>query len=141
MAEVTQKGLTGRTISILSRALDYRSRNHQVIAANLANIDTPGYRPKALSFEEAFGRALDRTSMPLKTTHSKHFSRFGGGLGDGETAFRLKTESASFGDSNQLNIDREMSKMVQNNLLYESSVKLLSKKFEALKSAIEGGRR
>ena len=39
-----------------------------------------------------------------------------------------------------LDLDREMAKMAQNNLLYEATVKILSKKFDALRTAIEGRR-
>jgi flagellar basal-body rod protein FlgB len=141
MAEFNQKGLTGNTIPVLSRALDYRSANQRVIAGNLANIDTPGYRPKALSFDEQLEKALDRTSVPLKRTNPKHFSHYSGNGLYGKSNFKLETQSSAHSQTNQLNIDKEMSKMVQNNLLYESAVRLLSKKFGALRTAIEEGRR
>ena len=44
-------------------------------------------------------------------------------------------------ESNQMNIDNEMAEMVKNNLLYDASLKLLTKRFEALRLAIDAGRR
>jgi flagellar basal-body rod protein FlgB len=45
------------------------------------------------------------------------------------------------GKPSKLNLDHEMARMAKNNLLYEASVQLLSKKFEALKNVIQDGGR
>jgi len=138
---VTGKGLTGRTVGVLSHALDYRSAVHSVISGNLANVETPGYRPRELRFDQELRRAVEGGAMSLKKTDPKHFPQSGAGLEGGKGAHVLETREQDLSESNQLNIDREMAKMVQNNLLYEASAKLLSKKLEALRMAIEGGRR
>ena len=44
-------------------------------------------------------------------------------------------------ESKQLNIDREMATLAQNNILYEAAARLLTKKFQALRGVIEEGRR
>jgi flagellar basal-body rod protein FlgB len=123
--------LTGRTAALLSRALDYRAANHKVISGNLANIDTPGYKAQRLEFDEELKRELDRTAVAVRTTNPKHFSYPVDHPGGGD---RLKKEG-------KLSIEREMAGMMQNNLLYDASVRLLSKKFEALKLVIDAGRR
>ncbi|MBW2610016.1 MAG: flagellar basal body rod protein FlgB [Deltaproteobacteria bacterium] len=133
-----QNRLMGKTIRILSRALDFRSANHRVISENLANIDTPGYRPKELRFDQELQRAADKSAVRLKTTDPGHFSHASEGTGG---AFSIRSKGAGSTESGQLSIDMEMAKMMRNNLLYEASVRLLSKKFQALKTAIEAGRR
>lgn len=130
----------GRTVALLSHALDYRSAKHAVISSNLANIDTPGHRPQELTFDQELRRAVDREGVPLRKTNEKHFPPSGGDLSGGKASHLLETQEAGWDGPNQLNIEREMAKMVQNNLLYEASAKLLSKKFEGLKAAIEGRR-
>lgn len=122
--------LTGRTSALLSHALDFRSANHAVISENLANIDTPGYRYKELHFKKELQNAMQKTALQPTTTNPKHFSQ----LNEGHP-FTIQTKS------DRLNIDKEMAKMVQNNLLYDATVKLLAKKFESLKATIEAGRR
>lgn len=130
----------GRTVGFLSHALDYRSAKHSVISSNLANIDTPGYQPQELRFDQELRRAVDKEGVSLRKTDEKHFPHPERGPFSGKGSHTLEPQSAEWGESNQLNIDKEMAKMVQNNLLYEASAKLLGKKFEGLKAAIEGRR-
>jgi len=134
----TQNRFMDKTIRILSRALDFRSSNQHVISGNLANIDTPGYRPKELRFDEELKRAAENDTVSLKTTDPTHLSHAPDGTGG---AFQVHSRDAGPDGSVQLNLDMEMAKMMRNNLLYEASTRLLSKKFQALKSAIEAGRR
>lgn len=145
MREVEVKGLmnsrfVGRTVAFLHHALDYRSAKHGVITSNLANIDTPGYRPQELTFDQELRRAVDNEGISLRKTNEKHFPQSGKDLFSGKGSHALETQEAERDESNQLNIDKEMAKMVQNNLLYETSAKLLSKKLDILKAAIEGRR-
>lgn len=138
--DLSLERLGGKTVAVLSRALDYRSANHSIISGNLANIDTPGYRPKELLFDKELKKALKRTSIPISSTNQKHFPSSPEELSR-KKAFAVVEKDAQVGESNQLNIDMEMAQMAQNNLLYEASVRLLSKRFEALRLAIESTRR
>jgi flagellar basal-body rod protein FlgB len=137
----TPDRLGGKTIDALSKALGYRSANHNVISSNLANIDTPGYKPKDLVFNQELQKAVDRRSVAPVKTNPKHFSHFTGAMGNNGPSYSIITRKAVNRKPNQFNIDKEMSKMVQNNLLFEASAKLLTKKFEALRTAIESGRK
>ena len=128
--------MTGKSINLLSHALDYQSANHKVISGNLANIDTPGFRPQELSFDKELERAVEKNDLSLRKTNPNHFSHYTGGLQHEGPNFEIHKTN-----SDKLNIDREMARMMQNNLLYEASARLLSKKFEALKTAIDSGRR
>ena len=130
--------LTDRTFDFLTRALNYRSANHQVIAGNMVNIDTPGYQPKELLFDQALEQALSKNNLKLKRTDPAHFppsSRLD------QDNFRLIKRQPQPGDSAQSNLDQEMTKMMKNNLLYEASARLMAKKFQALRTVISQGRR
>ncbi len=131
--------LFDRTMGILSRTLDYRVQNQRVIASNIANIDTPGFHPKKLKFDDELRRAMDETQVRLKKTDRKHFPGLQEPGMEGQS-FAVETESRSTGNDASLDIDREMAKMAKNNLLYEATVKMLSKKFDLLRAAIEGRR-
>jgi flagellar basal-body rod protein FlgB len=135
---IFQKGLLDRTAEVLSRALDYRSANQQIISANLANVDTPGFKPKKLSFDLELQQAENRRNVSLRVTDPAHFSYHQDESGGD---FHIEIINENGDGSDKLNIDAEMARMTQNNLLYEASVRLLSKKFSALRSAIEGSRR
>jgi flagellar basal-body rod protein FlgB len=132
--------LMDKTARLLSHMLDYRTKNHGVIAGNLANIDTPGYRPKELEFDAELKRAISNPDIPLKRTDRRHLPITSERILAGEPSFS-RHKLTSFGEADDLDMDREMAKMSQNNLLYEATVRLLSKKFEALRLAIEGRRR
>jgi flagellar basal-body rod protein FlgB len=133
--------LMGRTVALLSHALDYRSANHNAISGNLANIDTPGYRPQEVSFDQELRRAVEKDGPSLKKTNPRHLPHGAANLYTEKGTYTLVTREFIPGESNQLSIDKEMAKMVKNNLLYEASARLLAKKFESLKLAIEGSRR
>jgi flagellar basal-body rod protein FlgB len=134
-----QSRLAGRTVALLQQALSYRSANHSVISGNLANVDTPGYRPQELTFDQELRRAVDGEGISIKRTDERHMPTptdiFGG-----KASHELVANDQEIGESNQLNIDKEMARMVQNNLLYEASAKLLAKRFDALRQVIEGRR-
>jgi flagellar basal-body rod protein FlgB len=132
--------LMGKTVALLSHALDYRSARQNVISGNLANVDTPGYRPKELNFDQALRKAVEKDGISLNKTDRKHFPNPGDPT-TGKGSHTIESLEGEVSESNQLNIDKEMAKMVQNNLLYEASAKLLARKFDSLRMAIEGNRR
>src|SRR5512142_820434 len=75
--EMETKGLINsrmmvRTVALLSHALDYRSANHSTISGNLANVDTPGYRPKELVFDQELRRAVEKEGVAMRKTDEKH---------------------------------------------------------------------
>ena len=135
-----QISLLGRTANILSRVLDFRSANQQVISENLANIDTPGFKARDLRFDEELRRASDKTTLRLTTTDPDHFS-YPDSSDFSKRDFPAETTVDDIYGPGQLNIDMEMAKMMRNNLLYEATSRLLTKKIQALRSVIEDGRR
>lgn len=131
-------GMMDRTTDILSKALNFRSANHQVIAANLANADTPGYKSKEISFDRELKNAIDKRDIMLRVTDPNHIPE---NSTSSRNSFPIHTIDSGSGEEEEKNLDLEMAKMMRNNLMFEASAKLLSKKFQALKSAIEAGRR
>ena len=132
--------LIGKTITVLSKALDFRTARHNVIAGNLANMDTPGYTPKEATFDSELQRAVGSRQLRLKTSNRKHFPPTMSDALTGKT-FEIKPLEENGMGRKKLNLDTEMAKMAQNNLLYEATSRLLAKKFEALKTVIDAGRR
>jgi len=135
--------LMGRTVKALEQALDFRAANQSVIAGNMANIETPGYTPKEATFNQALRDAVDRNrasgteEVTLRKTHERHFPV----SPDPERVYTVEPYTADVTGSDRLKLDREMAKMAKNNLLYEASVTLLSRKFRALRDVIDAGRR
>jgi flagellar basal-body rod protein FlgB len=137
-------GIFGNTIDLLGKTLDLRTRNHNLIAGNLANAETPGYTPTTLSFENQLKEAVkgqdDRHATPA-LTHPKHLPLHKAASSiDGIQGQVIETPARTAGkDGNGVELENEMSKMLENQIMYNASVQMLTKKFEVLKYAVKGG--
>ncbi len=135
-------GIFGTTINLLGKSLDLRVENHNRISANVANAETPSYSPKSLSFESELRDALRTTGkVAAAPTNPRHIPLKGSysNLSDVRGSIVEDTTTVPGRDGNGVELENEMGKMVQNQIMFNASVQLLSKKFEYLKSAIKGG--
>lgn len=130
--------LFGTTVNLLSRNIDLRAKNHNMISANLANVETPNYTPTSLSFEDELKGALKGKKGTPAVTNPRHIPLKGQSSSLEQVQGRvLETPSATPGkDSNGVELESEMGRMVENQLMYNASIQILTKKFEGLKYAI-----
>jgi len=133
--------LFSNTIDTLSRSLDLRARKHEMILNNVANADTPNYKPFALNVEEALQRDRQTPlSGQLERTDDGHLP--GGSITDDpvhQPAAHVDDRLLLRGDRNGVDIDAEMTALAKNSLLYKASAQIVSSKFKGLKNAINGG--
>jgi flagellar basal-body rod protein FlgB len=123
------KSLFGKTFQAIETSLDITKERHGLITGNIANLDTPGYRAKDIDFNDALKDALEETSVDLFRTNPRHFGS------------RVSYPEPSSSGTDSVDIDKEMSKLAENNLRYRTSVEVLLRKLSKLKLAItEGGR-
>lgn len=127
-----------QTYAVLGKSLNISAKRHGLITGNIANIDTVGYQPKDLDFQETLRKAIDSTPGKLSRTHPGHLpSR--GELDSVSGKPRLRTGNPNNPDS--VDIDTEMTNLMENNLKYRTSVEMLLRKLGILRHAItEGGR-
>ena len=109
------KLLFDRLSQTLEHAMDFRLERSNMIAANLANVDTPGYTPVDLRFDEQLADYLRADNPPaLNQTRATH-------LGPTSDAPRGEAEFDYFSlpdqDGNSVDLDHEMAKMAENQLL------------------------
>lgn len=136
--------LFGTTIDLVSKNLDLRAKNHAHIAGNIANAETPHYRPRTFSFEDQLKDAVKNRQANTESTasaHPRHFPLKGASrnLEDVQGTVDETTVNGLGRDGNGVDLEREMGRMAENLILYNASVKVLAKKFEGLKYAIKGG--
>ena len=136
--------LFGATVHLVAKNLDLRAKNHMYIAANISNTETPGYIPKALSFEGELKGALKNRETGLHGSvpaNPRHIPLKGMAAGVDEVQGILEeTPSKSMGkDGNGVDLEREMGRMSENQILFNASIQILGKKFEGLKYAVRGG--
>lgn len=139
------KGLFSRALDIMGMSMNLRLARHSMTATNLANMDVPGYRMRALNFEESLQQALDppEGKLQVRQTNATHMP-----VRDLKRAYgaaESKVEYSMYGrdeaGNDLVDIDQEMTKLSKNHLLYNATVQMLAKEFENLKYAIsEGGR-
>ena len=130
-----------RTMQLLNRTLDLRQARQRVIASNIANEETPGYRAADLSFQDSL-QAAHRGKGPvtLAVTQGHHI----GPRGDSVQQVMGKLGPVAAGDlpldANSVNIELEMAKMSDNAMQYNSAASIMAIRFRQLMGAIREGR-
>jgi len=128
---------SNRAFKILEKSMDISARRHRLITNNLANMDTIGYKPRDIDFNRALEKAMKTRTDGLVRTHPKHMATPPSELSAGSIR---ATERLAPG-VDPVNIDTEMTNLVENNLKYRTSVEMLLRKVNKLKHVIsEGGR-
>jgi flagellar basal-body rod protein FlgB len=135
--------LFDQTLTTAARALNIRARRHELIISNLANADTPGYKAFDLEMEKAVAAQAGKgPTAPLANTHPAHIPV--GTAGDDHLRpYLVRNDDPNNlrGDGNTVNMEREMARLAENQLMYKASAQIVSKKFQSLKSVIQGGKR
>lgn len=128
------------TIHLLQKVLDLRAKNQQVISANVANAETPGYKALSFDFEEELRSAMDKGGLKPVATNERHFAITPSRIDDIKGRITEKPDTTGIGDRNSVNVDGEMIKLSENEILYEAAVAMLNKKLSMLKYAANDGR-
>jgi flagellar basal-body rod protein FlgB len=132
------------TLGTLERSLDVRLVEQNVLAGNVANADTPGYKPKELDFSAAMKAASAEASPDMMAaTSSGHMGPNGATVtnaSDIATSMVLEGRGTSpTFDGNAVDLDRTMAGMAENGLQYGASAKAAGKKLAILRYAVDGG--
>lgn len=126
-----------KTMHLLEQSLDLRAARHKVIASNVANEETPGYRAKEFQFLDALASAThDASGAKLMTTSGRHLGVQG--RTDGPVTGRIvELPSPELPlDANSVNLDMEMAKLGDNAINYNAAASIISERFRQLLSAI-----
>lgn len=137
------------TLTRLQQSLDVRLVEHNVLAGNIANSDTPGYRPKELDFSQAMAAAQQAAGTEmLASTDARHLGPNGegpAGAGASRATFAATTlvhdgvgNSPSL-DGNQVDLDRTMAGLAENSLQYGASARAAGKKLAILRYVVSDG--
>lgn len=117
------------TIDLSHKALDLRLKRQGLLQSNIANIDTPGYKAQDFSFEKVMAQTMTNQSQ-LAQTHQSHIR-----VDPLEAALTLGAQKKE----EPVDIDEQMLKLSENNLMYQVATRIITKKFDGLRFAIEEG--
>jgi len=117
-------------------ALALRAQRSRLLAANLANADTPNYKARDMDFKAALGQTLKGGDISLQTTHRGHMSP---GSGDGaeiQTYYRSAQQPSM--DGNTVDTQVEQAQFTRNAIEYQASLRFMSGTIKGLLTAIRG---
>lgn len=125
------------TFSAIENALNYSSLKQKVISQNIANVDTPNYKAKDVSFKETFQRAVNG-SLEANKNDARHFD-FKDRPSSAQSVVIQKNVSYN-NNGNSVDLDKEMSDLAANQIYYNAMVERMSGKFSSLQNVIRGGK-
>ena len=135
-------GIFNTTIELLRKSIDLRIKNQNLISSNIANAETPNYIPKSLVFEDELQGALKggQTGTPA-VTNPRHIPLKGTkDRLESVTGRVVETPAKTPGkDGNAVELEEEMTKLSENQIMYNASVQILSRTFSDLRTAVKGG--
>jgi flagellar basal-body rod protein FlgB len=125
-------------LGIHQDALRIRSQRAEMLASNLANVDTPNYKAKDIDFQTALKMAArDQSSAAMQTTNAKHISTSNGQ--PFAPAIQYRTTMQDSLDGNTVDEQIEQSQFMENAVQYQASLNFLGGKFASIKRALKGG--
>ncbi len=114
----------------LSQKASYFIERTKIIQGNIANADTPNYKPKDITFEEVL---TQQTKM--KIDNPKHMNPFP----EKSVHYKVITGKEIEGyDGNKVNVEKEMAKLAESSIMYKSLAEALKKEISKMKLVISG---
>jgi flagellar basal-body rod protein FlgB len=128
----------GKTVDLLKNAIDGAGVDQNVIANNVANVNTPNFRRETVSFKEALAASLgaepDPDELSLTVTNPRHI-----GVNDGVDPVPYQTPTPVVdgsiqmrADKSNVDIDQEMSELAQNTGYEQTMAQLLKVQYQQL---------
>jgi len=128
-------GLFDASLTQAVHALDQSTQRQKVIASNIANRNTPGYRAMKVNFDDVMDGVGAKAAVPLKQTNAKHILPAGSSSSSctvTEAPGKVKP------NGNTVDTGHEMAGMVENNYRYQALLRSVNHQFRTLKLAIGG---
>ncbi len=135
-----------KSFDILEKSLHYRKIRQDMIASNIANADTPYYRPKDIRFEDALEEEVNKKfnvlhppKLKLAQTSPGHLPGFDDSENIKPVVFYRDGHLAR-NDGNSVDIDVETTEMAKNNIAYNATIQSLRKDIEIFKAVIDSSK-
>jgi flagellar basal-body rod protein FlgB len=125
-------------LGLHAAALSLRARRAELLAANLANADTPGFKAKDIDFKAVLARQeANGSAVGLATTDAAHIAtKSGGGVLSTDLQYRIPNQPSL--DGNTVDPHLEKAAFAENALQYQTSLLLLDRKIRGLMTAVRG---
>lgn len=126
-----------KALGIHETSLALRTQRAEVLASNLANVDTPNYKARDIDFKSALSNQISQQSQSsaMRTSNSRHISTMSH-AGGAEMLYRTPSQPSL--DGNTVDEQAELSRFAKNTLDFQASFQFLNGKFKGLSKAIKG---
>ncbi len=125
----------GDAFGIHEQALKLRSHRAELLASNMANADTPGFKARDIDFKQALKGEVVKQAQ-IKTTHKNHISTATSSLSPAHLLYRMPSQPSL--DGNTVDMQQEKTAFAQNSMEYQASLGFLNGKIKGLTRAIRG---
>ncbi len=133
------------TIPLLEQVVNFTETRHGVLAGNIANLDTPGYRTRDLSpelFQEQLKKALEVRHQP--TTRTYGYGNYGSTSASSPAERSIKAfqhvkdsmKSILRHDGGDVSIEQQVNEMVKNQAQHNMAIGIMTAQFRLLRAAI-----
>ncbi len=124
-------------LGIHPRALALGAQRMEVLAGNMANADTPGFKARDVDFRSVLGDAVKSSSQStLRATHARHISGDTAGAGDAGMKYRIPNHPAL--DGNTVDAQMEQAAFGEAAVRYQASLDFLGGRIDGLRKALRG---
>jgi flagellar basal-body rod protein FlgB len=130
------------TVNFLEKSLEYRKIRQDLIASNIANADTPYYKPRDIRFEEALKNEIENKplhKLELAKTNPMHLGPKNI-KGNFKPILFFRDGHLARNDGNSVDIDVETTEMAKNSLMYNAAVSAVKKRVELFKLVIDSSK-
>jgi flagellar basal-body rod protein FlgB len=129
--------------SLLVQAMDAAALRNEVLANNIANVDTPDFKRQEVAFEELLRMQLTQqaesaSTLPLVLSHRRHIALTSQEPVAITPLLREIDELTYRNDGNNVDFDVESTKIGENKILYDAYVQCMSNEGNLLRIAITG---
>lgn len=126
--------LQNKTITALEQTISFAQRRHELLAGNIANLDTPEYRARDLDegdFQNALRETLDSTSPRDLVSSARPGTR-----DDRLSGPRNAMEQVVFHDGSDVSLESQVTEMSKNKHLHNLAITTMRSQFSLMRAAI-----
>ena len=120
----------------MRKSLDLLSTRQNLISSNIGNLDTPGYTASDIDFQGQLREALgSKGQLKLRATDERHYGPKTSNISSLKPE-PFEEEDAAKSNGNNVDVDKEMAKLAENQIVYNATIQLMLKRGSTVRAAI-----
>ena len=127
------------TLGLHERALSLHMQRSEILASNLANADTPGYKARDIDFRDALKAASVQGQSTLGLWQTSAAHQAGAGVTESGVNLKYRVPTQPSLDGNTVESHIEQAAFAENSIRYQATLTFLKGRFDTLKMALQGG--